>query len=346
MQRGRRKDLLPTGSTWRRARVGLTEPQDAATSGGLFCERCGAWLGSLGLEASPELFVVHLIDLMRDVRRVLKPTGTLWLNLGDSFYGGARTPRTAGGGLKPKDLIGVPWQVALALRADGWYLRSDIVWHKPNPIPEPSIDRPIRAHEFVFLLSKERRYFYDAEAVREVATTCHRSSQRPTSPRHHSRNRRSVWTIATQPYRGSHTATFPIKLVEPCVLAGTSAAGCCSRCGRPWRRQLEVTYQSIAPHAENRQRRHADPRVFEITVPRVREARTVGWQPTCDCDAPTVPAVVLDPFAGTGTTLLVAQQQGRHAIGVELNRSFLGLLKGRLSQLPDHDQGGTLCDAA
>ncbi len=153
MQRGRRKDMLPTESTKRRARVGLTKHQDsAATSGGRFCERCGGWLGSLGLESSPELFVVHLVELMRDVRRVLKPTGSLWLNLGDSFYSGARTQRTAAGGLKPKDLIGVPWQVALALRADGWYLRSDIVLHKPNPVPEPSIDRPIRAHEYVFLL--------------------------------------------------------------------------------------------------------------------------------------------------------------------------------------------------
>jgi site-specific DNA-methyltransferase (adenine-specific) len=148
-----------------------------------------------------------------------------------------------------------------------------------------------------------------------------------------------MWTIATQPFRGSHTATFPVKLVEPCILAGTSAAGCCSRCGRPWRRELEVTYQAIAPDAENRPRRHADPRVFEIRVPRVREARTLGWQPTCDCGAPTVPATVLDPFAGTGTTLLVAQQQGRHAVGAELNRAYLGLIKERLSQPSRSDPG-------
>jgi DNA modification methylase len=303
------------------------------------------------------MFVSHLVELMRDVRRVLKPTGSLWLNLGDSFYGGSRTRRVAAGGLKPKDLIGIPWSVALALRADGWYLRSDIVWHKPNPVPEPSVDRPIRAHEFIFLLSKERRYFYDAEAVREPAISRLSSAAwsnpalhggkyegsrdprvraatkylRRDAPQSKDRNRRSVWTIATQPYRGSHTATFPIKLVEPCILAGTSAAGCCSRCGRPWRRLLEVTYQPISRNAENRQRRHADPRVFEIVVPRVREARTIGWQPTCECGAPPVPAVVLDPFAGTGTTLAVAQQHGRQAVGVELNAGYVDLVKRRTS---------------
>ena len=342
MQRGRRKDMLPTETTKRRARVGLTEHQDAAaTSGGRFCERCGAWLGSLGLESSPELFVVHMVEVMREVRRVLKPTGTLWLNLGDSFYGGSRTPRTKQGGLKPKDLIGIPWEVALAMREDGWYLRSDLVWSKPNPVPEPSVDRPIRAHEFVFLLSKERHYFYDAEAVREVATAGRGSSRGAEAPRHQTRNRRSVWTIPTQPYRGSHTATFPVKLVEPCILAGTSAAGCCSRCGRPWRRELEVTYQSIPRNPENRRRRHADPRIFEITVPRVRQARTIGWQPTCDCDAPAVPAVVLDPFVGTGTTLLVAQQHGRQALGVELNRTFLTLMSEKLSESAHPEPGGS-----
>jgi hypothetical protein len=140
-----------------------------------------------------------------------------------------------------------------------------------------------------------------------------------------------VWTIATQPFRGSHTATFPVKLVEPCILAGTSAVGCCSRCGRPWHRVLEVTYRSIQRDPENRRRRHADPRVFEITVPRARVARTVGWEPSCDCGAPTVPAVVLDPFAGTGTSLLVAQQQGRQGLGIELNNAYLELIKERLS---------------
>ncbi len=134
LQRGRRKDLLPTDSTARRARVGLTDRQDsAATNGGRFCLDCDAWLGSLGLEPTPQLFVAHLVELFRDVRRLLKPTGLVWLNLGDTFYQSARG--RAGReehGLKPKDLVGVPWRTALALQADGWYLRGDVVWWKPN----------------------------------------------------------------------------------------------------------------------------------------------------------------------------------------------------------------------
>ena len=345
MQRGRRKDMRPTDTTTRKARVGLNRHQDsAATNGGRFCQRCGAWLGSLGLESSPELFVAHTVELLRDVRRVLKPTGSLWLNLGDSFYGGSRSRRGAAHGLKPKDLIGIPWRVALALQADGWYLRSDIVWEKNNPAPEPSIDRPIRAHEFLFLLTKAPRYFYDAEAVREPATTW--NGGRATVPRHRTRNRRSVWTFPTQAFKGSHTATFPVKLVEPCILAGTSEAGCCSRCGRPWVRDLEVIYRTIAPNAEDRKRRHADRRIFEITVPRVREARTIGWKPTCDCGAPTVPAVVLDPFLGTGTTLAVAQQHGCQGVGVELNPSYLGLIKQRLTSSTHANSNKSVLDEA
>ena len=347
MERGRRKDMRPSDTTTRKARVGLNRRQDsAATNGGRFCERCGAWLGSLGLESSPELFVTHMVELLRDVRRVLKPTGSLWLNLGDSFYGGGRSRRDASHGLKPKDLIGIPWRVALALQADGWYLRSDIVWHKPNPVPEPSIDRPIRAHEFLFLLAKEPRYFYDAEAVREVASTWH--GGRTSAPHHRTRNRRSVWVLPTQAFRGSHTATFPAKLVEPCILAGTSAAGCCSQCGRPWVRDLEVTYETIAHNAEDRKRRHADRRVFEITVPRVRVARTLGWKPTCQCGAPTVPALVLDPFLGTGTTLAVAQQHARNGVGIELNDAYLRLIRERLTQPthPNDDSDGSVLDDA
>jgi DNA modification methylase len=172
LQRGRRKDLRPSDSTTRRARVGLTADQDAAaTNGGRFCTRCDAWLGALGLEPSPERFVEHMVELFASIRRVLKPTGTVWLNLGDSFYGGSRNARGSSHGLKPKDLIGVPWRAALGLQADGWYLRSDLVWAKPNPVPEPAVDRPVRAHEFFFLLTREPRYFYDAEAVRQPATS-------------------------------------------------------------------------------------------------------------------------------------------------------------------------------
>jgi DNA modification methylase len=153
-QRGRRKDLLPSDTTTRRSRVGISDRQDAAaTNGGRFCLDCGAWLGHLGLEPTPQLYVAHLVELFQAVRRLLKPTGVVWLNLGDTFFQNARGRASAAEhGLKPKDLIGVPWRSALGLQADGWYLRSDVIWHKPNPFPEPALDRPARAHEFLFLL--------------------------------------------------------------------------------------------------------------------------------------------------------------------------------------------------
>jgi DNA modification methylase len=356
VQRGRRKDLLPSDLTTRTARVGITDRQDAAaTNGGRFCQRCQAWLGSLGLEPSPQLFVAHLVELFRGVRRLLKPTGVVWLNLGDTFYhAGKVRGAIAEQGLKPKDLIGVPWRVALALQADGWFLRSDVVWHKPNPVPEPAIDRPVRAHEFLFLLSKQAHYFYDAEAVREPTVSPPSNAAWPMLAIHsgkyerlrdpivrsaanyarrsapHSRDRaqRSVWTIPTEPFRGSHTATFPTMLVEPCILAGTSAAGCCSLCGRPFERMLEITYEPLSSRRETRKAAG----VFEMEMRQLRVARTTGWRPTCACGASATPAVVLDPFAGTGTALAVARRLGRVAVGIELNRAYLELIKRRLLQ--------------
>jgi DNA modification methylase len=292
-------------------------------SGDRFCLRCDAWMGSLGLEPTPQLFVAHLVELMREVRRVLKPTGSLWLNLGDSFYHGPKG-RGAGEGLKPKDLIGVPWRCALALQADGWWLRSDIVWAKSAPLPEPSIDRPVRAHEYLFLCTKQPRYFYDAEAIREptvgsdaVRRTATRrlgeskyahlgdpsvvrsasAYARRLAPVATTRGRRDVWVIGAEPFKGGHTATFPTKLAEPCILAGSSEGGCCARCGAPRERVLKVHYEAMHADSAPRPRRHDDPRVFEIATRRVRRARTLGWRPTCSCNAGTVPATVLDPFA-------------------------------------------------
>ncbi|MCE9592109.1 MAG: site-specific DNA-methyltransferase [Planctomycetes bacterium] len=182
--------------------------------------------GQIGAEESLDEYVTNLVGVFREVRRVLADDGTLWLNLGDSYTSGNRrwretdrknparamsyrppTPR----GLKPKDLVGVPWRVAFALQADGWYLRSDIIWHKPNCQPESVKDRPTRSHEYVFLLTKSEEYHYDHEAVREIADI---PGQR--------RNRRTVWSINTEPFSGAHFATFPTALVEPCVLAGTT----------------------------------------------------------------------------------------------------------------------------
>jgi site-specific DNA-methyltransferase (adenine-specific) len=205
--------------------------------------------------------VQSLVEVFSEVRRVLRDDGTMWLNLGDSYAGGggispdspsyATSKQSTQKGsikgcvkpqgiIKPKDLIGIPWRVAFALQADGWYLRQDIIWHKPNPMPESVTDRCTKAHEYVFLLSKSARYYYDAEAVKEASIefdrTPHRARVDPDERKGESddridgvsqcgvtatRNRRSVWTIATQPYSGAHFATFPPKLIEPCILAGS-----------------------------------------------------------------------------------------------------------------------------
>jgi DNA modification methylase len=192
--------------------------------------------GQIGLEDTPEEYVDRLVEVFREVRRVLREDGTLWLNIGDSYAGGSGN---YGSGVKAKDLMGFPWQIAFALRADGWYLRSDIIWHKPNPMPESVTDRPTRAHEHIFLLTKSPRYYYDAEAIKEPARnwgTRDRSQMRDgtTDPKlkHHGlagreweenpmKNKRSVWTVPTKAYKGAHFATFPTDLIDPCVMAGS-----------------------------------------------------------------------------------------------------------------------------
>jgi len=207
--------------------------------------------GQIGLEQTPEEYITAMVEVFRCVRRVLSDDGTLWLNIGDSYTSGGRTWRDADAknkgrgmsyradtpeGLKPKDLIGVPWMLAFALRADGWYLRQDIIWNKPNPMPESVRDRCTKAHEYVFLLSKSERYFFDSEAMREDAvkgaagssfntgkTATHQMGRSSEAERVEDgkRNRRSVWTVATRPYKGAHFATFPPALIEPCILAGS-----------------------------------------------------------------------------------------------------------------------------
>lgn len=191
----------------------------------------------IGLEPSPDDYVESLVDVFRLVRQALADDGTLWLNLGDSYANDGKWGGSSGGkhvaalhgktgigrgrkstGAKPKDLLGIPWRVAFALQADGWWLRSDVVWHKPNPMPESVRDRPTKAHEYLFLLAKSERYFYDAEASKEQAVGgCPWEGSE-------TRNRRTVWTIPTAPFAGAHFATFPRSLVEPCVLS-TSKSG-------------------------------------------------------------------------------------------------------------------------
>lgn len=270
--------------------------------------------GQVGLEDTPELYIENLVKIFREVRRVIKADGTLWINISDTYAAnrkyqvhetkGSRVPK----GCKPKDLIGIPWLLAFSLRADGWYLRSDIIWQKPNAMPESVKDRPTRAHEYIFLLSKSSRYYYDAEAVKEPAVgfcnaapvgnagtgkpnarrrgnsrtfrgggayTHDRAQNNSAAVEREShglapnesgkRNRRSVWTVATRPYKGAHFATYPEELVRPCILAGS---------------------------------RPGD--------------------------------TVLDPFAGSGTTGAVAAQEGRDFIGIEINPDYCEIIRQRL----------------
>lgn len=274
------------------------------------------WTGCLGLESEPLAFVGHLVHVFREVRRVLKDDGTLWLNLGDSYTraggtGRGATSQLAGrkvasaqrqqgavpAGLEQKQLLGIPWRVAFALQADGWWLRSDVIWAKPNPMPESVTDRPTKAHEYVFLLAKSERYFYDADAVREPESASSTARyayagqdgrinkagdyaaaaagadrgivngrlKNPRVPTDGKRNARSVWTITPKPYHGAHFATMPPDLARTCILAGS---------------------------------RPGD--------------------------------IVLDPFSGSGTTGLVAHELGRRYVGVELNPAYIELTRERL----------------
>jgi len=355
--------------------------------------------GQIGLEATPEEYVLKLVQVFREVRRVLRADGTCWLNLGDTYAGywgddnarkeNRRSNADTNGWtngfhmnarpsfhqafdqlrLKPKDLVGVPWMLACALRADGWWLRSDIIWHKPNPMPESVTDRPTKSHEYVFLLAKNDRYFYDAEAIKETAVggapgnATHKGqtafengdaymrtkaglTEMVAFARH---NKRSVWTIAVEAFSEAHFATFPTRLVEPCILAGTSERGCCTRCGAPWTRLVErsVDFQSGSGRAGNLPEGkytgtvQAESGDCDIRLGPVVTTSTLGWEPSCSCSAPAAPCTVLDPFSGAGTTGLVALRLGRSYIGIELNPEYVAMSERRIQEdAPLFRQGG------
>jgi DNA modification methylase len=347
------------------------------------CGKCGATRvdQQLGLEPTPDAYVQNRVDVFREVRRVLRADGTCWVNLGDSYAasqtsdrhfcqptGPHGTPatkhppqmgamRTAVGGLKPKDLVGIPWRVAFALQADGWYLRSDIVWSKPNPMPESVTDRPTKAHEYVFLLTRSPRYFFDADAVREPAqprpqpdTDAKTISPNGDTPWLNNRyaagasgyghnpagrNIRSVWEIATQPYPEAHFATFPEALPERCIKAGTSERGCCPVCGAPWERETVAAYDRDGSRAEHEKYNGKDAgfQTHPGLGRAVQTVTTTGWRPSCDHDREPVPCVVMDIFMGSGTVALVARKLGRRSIGIELNESYAALCARRLQQL-------------
>jgi len=264
------------------------------------CKRCGAERkdNQIGLELTPENYVKKIVEVFREVKRVLKKDGTLWLNLGDSYSGSGKGPAgNLGGderhleekhakiipeGLKQKDLVGIPWRVAFALQADGWYLRQDIIWHKPNPMPESVTDRCTKAHEYIFLLSKERNYYFDNEAIKVDSKQDWGDRDRTNGKYHNSgtglqphsgltksyekANKRSVWSVCVNPYKEAHFATFPKELIEPCVLAGSPKDG-----------------------------------------------------------------TILDPFGGSGTTAQVAIENGRNALLIELNPEYIKLANTRIS---------------
>ncbi len=335
--------------------------------------------GQIGLEASPEAYIERLVAVFREVRRVLRPDGTLWLNLGDCYAtsgrsgpqgktGGRATrtftaaylPSKMGFGLKPKDLMMMPARVALALQADGWRLRSEIIWHKKNPMPESCRDRPTSAHEKIFLLSPSPTYYYDAEAIKEPCSDTSHGSPRvnpgaknvvrndaeslglwTAEDKASGRNRRNVWTVASAPFSGAHFATFPPALIEPCILAGTSAHGVCAECGASWVRVVERDGGDTDAHLRPKHLQSAKSTLSlsgssHGWAQRGSKAHTTGWQPSCSCNAGIVPATVLDPFAGAGTTALVAGRLGRRSVGIELNPDYLDMARSRIEA--EHSQ--------
>ena len=351
----------------------------------------------IGAEKTPEAYVENMVNVFREVKRVLRDDGTVWLNLGDSYWSntlsrkdpvesmwGKRpasdlsdgrdnipTVNKRGGlgaapiGIKPKDLVGIPWRVALALQADGWYLRQDIIWHKPNPMPEAVADRCTKAHEYIFLLSKSQKYYYDHNAIKEPVSSVNPISSKEYrqsigrksginevarwdetdarsmpigNPSDGKRNKRSVWTVTTKPFRGAHFATFPKDLIEPCVLAGTSQRGCCSKCGAPWERQIESTRiaRNELPPEDPRYR----PNTYKGAYGEINgkgdagynSTKTLGWSASCKCkDAEIVPCTVFDPFTGSGTTCVVALNHNRRFIGTELNPDYIKIATERIS---------------
>jgi DNA modification methylase len=368
------------------------EPQDQA-----FCKHCDAWFGQLGLEPTPQQFVKNMVEVFEEVRRILKPHGTLWLNLGDSYCGTGhkgtdmkdkKHPEGRNGqvvavnnkieGLKRKDLVGIPWRVAFALQEAGWYLRQDIIWAKPNCMPEPVKDRCTKSHEYLFLLSKKDSYFFDHEAIKEASADHEKTAARYTQPfggiknetlletdqvhirpigmREFSgkRNKRSVWTVNPKPFREAHFAVYPPELIEPCILAGSSAHGCCADCGVPYVRVVEKKDMGITEAMkvaganaqgtyEGKDLKDYKPTTMSEQTPRTvkqrtldamsKKAVTVGWEATCECNADIVPAVVFDPFGGSGTTAGVAIKHGRDAILCELNEEYAELIPNRVESI-------------
>lgn len=326
----------------------------------------------IGTEASPAEYVARMVEVFEECRRVLHPSGVLWLNIGDSYANDAKGPGSRkgpgcqgranvdavqkpwrGSVLKKKDLIGVPWMLAFALRDAGWWLRAENIWGKPNGMMESVTDRPARAHEQVFLFSKSHRYFYDTFATRQPAkwSASGNKARKFGDDRGRPGNHlgasvpwagdtallRSVWTISVARSKEAHFAVMPDALAARCVLAGTSEHGVCSGCGEPWRRLTRKTRMATRPGEQSKAKvaivGGRGGKVIGNRDPQrhVTRVEHVDWQAGCNCGERAVPAVVLDPFAGTGTTLRVAAGLGRRAIGCDLNLDHAATTHRRLA---------------
>jgi DNA modification methylase len=313
-------------------------------------------VGQLGLEPTLQEYIANMVEVFEGVRRVLRDDGVCFVNMGDSYLN-VKVNRPSF--IKPKDLCGVPWRLAFALQDAGWWLRSDIIWAKPNPMPESVTDRPTKSHEYIFLLTKSSKYFWDQEAVREkVGIPTRRmkifrggcytenrsfnnnydySGHDPYSDGNKSlsgRNLRTVWTIPTHSFPGAHFATFPPKLVVTCIKAGTSEWGCCPECGKAWVRVVEKDCPKDKKEWHSgwggrgfKGEKHKGSHTHSST-----ESITLGFRQTCTCpEATPVPCTVLDPFLGSGTVGLVAKRMMRNWIGIELKPEYAEMARIRTS---------------
>jgi len=274
-------------------------PQDRVSEDLGTCSKCSAFYGNLGAEPHPELWVYNLSLVLKEVSRVLRKTGSLWLNLGD------RRATQVSGTLKPKDLTGLPWMMAFHLRDQGLYLRSAIILAKRAPIPESGVDRPITSYDHLFMLTKSSKCYYDGYAVGDNDINY---------------NVKDVWWIDHE-YSASlnHFGVFPKELPKRCIQLATSPKGNCPQCYAPYIRVINKS--KVESHNTH------------IRLPKTRTTVTKEWMPSCKCNAGNpVPSVVLDPFAGTGTTSLVAELLGRDSIAIELSEEHVKSMKHRLSR--------------
>lgn len=330
-----------------------------AGQNGYLCAVCDGWLGSSGQEPTPELYIHNLVLVFRELKRVLRKDGLFFLNLGDTSYRGQWAM--------------VPARVAIALQEDGWLLRSEIIWAKPNPMPESVKNRPTKAHEMLYMFAKTGRYFYDSHAVLEPlgevglraldGKLIYKKQGKHSADRNDARlesagvsvgdrinpagrNRRDVWWLSSEPLKDEHYAAFPTKLVEPCVLAGTSERGVCPQCGKPWERVLERKggYPSgghqcredcneLEGGTKTQQVKNFGNIAAVIEKYGMPVYSTTGWKQTCSCP-PQEPgsATVLDPFSGSGTTAVVCRRLGRDYIGIDLKSEYHDIARRRLER--------------